>query len=95
MARRLLSAAAPGRLLRFTTALVIAALPLTLAGQAPAPRPAATGTWADDILKQEGYATPPRELADAVLAPRYLNVTLPAPAPTRNGSSTRSATARC
>ena len=81
MARRLLSAAAPGRLLRFTTALVIAALPLTLAGQAPAPRPAATGTWADDIIKQEGYAVPPRELADAVLAPRHLNVSLSALSP--------------
>ena len=32
--------------------------------------------WADDVLKQESYAQPPKELADAVLAPRHLNVTL-------------------
>jgi hypothetical protein len=52
-----------------------AALPLTLAGQAPAQRSAATGSrWADDIIKQEGYAVPPKELAEAVLAPRHQNV---------------------
>lgn len=32
--------------------------------------------WADDVLKQESYATPPKEIAEAVLAPRHLNVTL-------------------
>jgi hypothetical protein len=81
MARRPFPAATPGRLLRFTTALFIAVLPLTLAAQAPAQRPAAAGTWADDIIKQEGYAVPPRELADAVLAPRHLNVSLSALSP--------------
>ncbi len=58
------------------TALLIAALPLALAGQTPAQRSAATATRADDIIKQEGYAVPPKELADAVLAPRHLNVAL-------------------
>ena len=76
MARRPFPPAAAGRLLRLTTALLIAALPLTLAGQAPAQRPASGGTWADDVIKQEGYATPPKELAEAVLAPRHLNVSL-------------------
>jgi dipeptidyl aminopeptidase/acylaminoacyl peptidase len=33
-------------------------------------------SWADQILQQETYATPPPELASAVLAPRHLNVTL-------------------
>ena len=32
--------------------------------------------WTDETLKQEGYATPPKELVDAVLAPRYRNVAL-------------------
>ena len=34
------------------------------------------GNWADEVLKQESYAQPPKELVDAVLAPRHLNVTL-------------------
>ncbi|MCX6537678.1 MAG: prolyl oligopeptidase family serine peptidase [Acidobacteria bacterium] len=33
-------------------------------------------SWADQILSQESYATPPPELAPAVLAPRWQNVTL-------------------
>ena len=33
-------------------------------------------SWADEIIKQETYATPPAELAEAVLAPRYKNITL-------------------
>src|SRR6476469_9583308 len=32
--------------------------------------------WQDAILKQEGYVAPPKEIADAVLAKRYLNVSL-------------------
>ena len=32
--------------------------------------------WQDAVIKQEGYVMPPKELADAVLAKRYLNVTL-------------------
>jgi dipeptidyl aminopeptidase/acylaminoacyl peptidase len=51
-------------------------VPLTLAGQAGQSQPSGPTSWADDIIKQESYATPPKELADAVLTPRYLNVTL-------------------
>ena len=36
----------------------------------------AAATWADEVLKQESYTQPPKELADAVLAPRHLNTTL-------------------
>ena len=61
--------------------------PLTLAAQNPAPAPSGLSTaaaqslnagasWADEVLAKEGYVTPPKELADAVLAPRHLNVTL-------------------
>ena len=32
--------------------------------------------WQDAVIKEEGYVMPPKELADAVLAKRYLNVTL-------------------
>ena len=42
----------------------------------PAAKAAATPSWADEVIKAEGYQTPPKELADAVLAPRYTNVTL-------------------
>ncbi|MEZ4417492.1 MAG: prolyl oligopeptidase family serine peptidase [Gemmatimonadota bacterium] len=35
------------------------------------------GTWrAQDVLREEQYVAPPSAIADAVLAPRYLNVTL-------------------
>jgi len=30
--------------------------------------------WQDAIIKQEGYVQPPKEIADAVLTKRYLNV---------------------
>ena len=32
--------------------------------------------WQDAIIKQEGYVMPPKEIADAVLAKRYLNVSM-------------------
>jgi dipeptidyl aminopeptidase/acylaminoacyl peptidase len=32
--------------------------------------------WQDAIINQEGYVAPPKEIADAVLAKRYLNVSL-------------------
>ena len=32
--------------------------------------------WQDAIIKAEGYVAPPKEIADAVLAKRYLNVAL-------------------
>ena len=67
---------------RLVLVSAVALLPLTLLAQAPAPaaRPAQTQapapTWADEILAKEGYVQPPKELADAVLAPRHLNVSL-------------------
>jgi dipeptidyl aminopeptidase/acylaminoacyl peptidase len=65
------------RLLRAMPALLLVLIPLRIAGQSAQPVQQATATtWADEVLKQESYAQPPRELADAVLAPRHLNVTL-------------------
>src|SRR5687767_4566613 len=57
---------------RVVSVLCVALLPFTMVAQEPQ-RPSSR---ADEILKQEGYASPPRELAEAVLAPRHLNVTL-------------------
>jgi hypothetical protein len=37
--------------------------------------------WQDKVLTHEGYVVPPRELADAVLAPREMNITLGNPSP--------------
>ena len=54
---------------RLVVPVAIAILPLTLAAQNAARTP-------DDILKADSYQTPPKELADAVLAPRDQNVTL-------------------
>ena len=71
--------------LRIVVISLAAALPLTILAQTPSPTPTSTRTAAmksaapspdDELLKKEGYQTPPKELADAVLAPRYLNVTL-------------------
>jgi dipeptidyl aminopeptidase/acylaminoacyl peptidase len=59
------------RVLRVVPALLLLLIPFGLSGQAQS-----SSSWADDILKQDTYATPPRELAEAVLAPRHLNVTL-------------------
>ena len=61
------------RFARLLPAAVLALCQLSLFAQGPAQN---KGSWADEILKQETYATPPPELADAVLAPRYQNVTL-------------------
>ena len=55
--------------------VAIALLPLMLGAQAP--------QSPDDVLKQDTYQTPPKELADAVLAARYLNVTLTNVSPDR------------
>src|SRR4051794_32929385 len=60
---------------RLVIPAAVAILPLTLAAQNGAIQSP------DDILKQETYQTPPRDLADAVLAPRYLNVTLTSASP--------------
>ena len=66
-------------LARLAPALVLAVCHLTLMAQGPAP--AQKSTWADEIIKQDTYATPPPELADAVLAPRHLNVSLSSASP--------------
>ena len=50
--------------------------PAKPAPQTPAAKPEAPLSWADKILQQESYATPPPELAAAVTAPRYQNITL-------------------
>ncbi len=63
---------------------LLALFPLTLAAQsgqrmpqaAPPARPADSQSADDQVLQQEAYASPPKELVDAVLAPRYLNVAL-------------------
>ena len=74
------------RSFRIAMALLFALLPLTLVAQqaatpqAPA-KPSAPQTWADRILNQETYATPPPEVAEAVLAPRHLNVAVSNPSP--------------
>jgi dipeptidyl aminopeptidase/acylaminoacyl peptidase len=60
------------RVARFAPALVLALCGVPLLAQGPL----TNGSWADEIIKKDGYATPPPELADAVLAPRHLNVTL-------------------
>src|SRR5580765_1959927 len=59
---------------RLVFPVAIAILPLSLGAQSG-------GRTPDDILKQESYQTPAKELADAVTAPRYLNVTLSNPSP--------------
>lgn len=53
---------------------LLALVPYALLAQTQAPQ--APQSWADRIIAQEGYATPPPELASAVLAPRHLNTTL-------------------
>src|SRR5215831_3092036 len=69
-------------------AIVVAALvPLAVLAQGPAPAgraqsaPAKAPYWADEVLAKEGYVEPAPELAAAVKAPRYLNVTLTNPSP--------------
>jgi dipeptidyl aminopeptidase/acylaminoacyl peptidase len=72
---------APQLFTRVALSTLLALVPFSLLAQnAPAPqtpsaRPAPLG-WADQVLQQESYATPPPELASAVLAPRHLNTTL-------------------
>lgn len=66
--------------------LLLALFQLPLVAQAPGAQqtqePAkAPETWADKVLQQEGYVEPPKELVDAVLAPRHLNVSLSNPSP--------------
>src|SRR4051812_8010155 len=55
---------------RLVVPVVAALAPLSLVAQSGG------GQTPDDILKQQTYQTPPKDLADAVLVPRYLNVAL-------------------
>src|SRR5688572_21438103 len=66
------------RVVRLVPALVLVLCQFSLFAQSPAPRAknGASISWADEIIARETYATPPPELADAVLAPRHLNVSL-------------------
>ncbi len=66
---------------RFVPVAIVSALalvPLTMAAQrgAPPQQAAAAMSPDDQVIKAEGYQMPPKALADAVLAPRYTNVTL-------------------
>ncbi len=61
----------------------VAKAPVTMASTAPAVPDVMSREmsfsgpgWQDAIIKQEGYVAPPKEIGDAVLAKRYLNVTL-------------------
>ena len=58
--------------------LLLLLIPLSISGQSVQ---YGSPGWADAIIEQEGYAAPPAELAEAVLAPRYLNVSLSNPSP--------------
>ena len=55
--------------LRALPAVLLVSLPLGIAGQSAPQRgqQPAPATWADEVLKQESYAQPPKEIADAVL----------------------------
>jgi dipeptidyl aminopeptidase/acylaminoacyl peptidase len=68
------------RILRLVPALLLLLVPLRLAGQQQSNAPSG---WADDVLKQESYQQPPKELTDAVLAPRHLNTTMSSLSPDR------------
>jgi dipeptidyl aminopeptidase/acylaminoacyl peptidase len=60
---------------RLVIPVACAALPLALAAQGP------QLSSPDEVLKQHTYQTPPKELADAVLTTRYLNVSLTSASP--------------
>jgi dipeptidyl aminopeptidase/acylaminoacyl peptidase len=74
-----------GRLLYIAPALLLMLARLPLVAQQPPAQvngaSAGSGSWADEVLKTEGYVTPPKELADAVLIPRHLNVSLSSASP--------------
>jgi len=73
---------------RVARALIVTAaalLPLSVIAQsAQSPQSNGVMSWADEAIKKEGYIMPARELADAVLAPRHLNVTLSNLSPNRD-----------
>jgi hypothetical protein len=60
---------------------MLAQAPAQKPAQPAASAPAKAEKWTDVTLKQEAYATPPKELVDAVLAPRYRNVALTSASP--------------
>ena len=64
------------RLFRVAPALLVVLTQWPLVARQAPERATAPSTWADDVLKTEKYVTPPQELADAVLIPRYLNISL-------------------
>lgn len=53
------------RLARLAPALVLAVCQVSLLAQSPARQNGPAASWADEILKKDGYDTPPPELADA------------------------------
>jgi dipeptidyl aminopeptidase/acylaminoacyl peptidase len=67
--------------IRIVPALFLAVISVPLVAQNASQQPAAPLGWADEIIRQETYASPPPALADAVLAPRYKNVTLTTASP--------------
>ncbi len=69
----------PALALLFPAALAVALLPFPLHPQDAASQDAATGPRT--VLDAQGWVEPPEEIADAVLAPRYLNVSLNQPSP--------------
>ena len=80
------------RLLRAIPALLLVLFPCASPGSPRSRQQPPATNWADDVLKQESYAQPPKELVDAVLAPATSTSRWPTSARTRSGSSTRSAT---
>lgn len=77
------------RFARVAPALVLAAWQFPLSAQSSAPQTPQSSSWADEIVKKEGYVTPPAEVADAVLAPSHLNVTLASASPDKKWFRTR------
>ena len=72
------------RRLLYVAPLLFALAQLSLVAQQRAAAPGGSSSWADEVLKTEAYVTPPRELADAVLIPRYLNISLTNVSPDKN-----------
>jgi len=62
-------------------ALLFALAQLSLVAQQKPAVPDSSSSWYDDVLKTEAYVIPPKELADAVLIPRYLNISLTSASP--------------
>ena len=64
---------------RLVVPVAIAVLPLSVMAQSGAQSVAPRHP--DDILKADAYQVPPKELADAVTTPRYLNIALASASP--------------